>query len=116
MPPLATVFAGLETCRARFGLEDYLLSQTSLDAVFCRFADLQDSDRSLLADGGPGQGQGQGQGQDGHYDAGDGDVPMLPLACAQQGQGTFDGEGGDDVPMLPFGNDGMFPRPGPSDA
>jgi len=49
MPPLATLFSGLEACRARFGLEDYLLSQTSLDAVFCRFADLQDSDRSIAS-------------------------------------------------------------------
>jgi hypothetical protein len=38
------MFALLETCSRRFELEDYSLSQTSLEQVFLRFAQEQHSD------------------------------------------------------------------------
>ena len=46
MPALSDVFRIMETCRKEHSLEDYSVSQTSLDSVFCKFADLQDSERA----------------------------------------------------------------------
>ena len=45
MPPLSSLFRKLETCRSSLGITDYSVSQTTLDTVFCRFANMQDSDR-----------------------------------------------------------------------
>ena len=47
MQSLSTIFKLLEDAKVRLCLEDYMVSQTSLDEVFCNFANLQDSDRSL---------------------------------------------------------------------
>ncbi len=46
MPALSDVFRVMETCRKEHSLEDYSVSQTSLDSVCCKFADLQDSERA----------------------------------------------------------------------
>jgi hypothetical protein len=46
MPALSEVFRLMEVCRQRHSLEDYSVSQTSLDSVFCKFADMQDSERA----------------------------------------------------------------------
>merc|ERR1719424_659360 len=47
MQSLSTIFKLLEDAKVQLCLEDYMVSQTSLDEVFCNFANLQDSDRSL---------------------------------------------------------------------
>ena len=47
MQSLSAIFKLLEDAKVQLRLEDYMVSQTSLDEVFCNFANLQDSDRSL---------------------------------------------------------------------
>ena len=47
MQSLSIIFKLLEEAKLQLNLEDYMVSQTSLDEVFCNFANLQDSDRSL---------------------------------------------------------------------
>jgi hypothetical protein len=46
---LSAIFKELEAATAALGLEDYSVSQTSLDEVFCNFAAQQDSDRGATA-------------------------------------------------------------------
>ena len=46
LPPLSQIFTTLEAHRVELKLEDYSVSQTSLDEIFCNFAKLQDSDRN----------------------------------------------------------------------
>lgn len=45
LPPLSAIFDKLEGVRKDLNLEDYSLSQTSLDTIFCNFAAEQYSDR-----------------------------------------------------------------------
>ncbi len=48
MPPLSMLFEQLERAKASLGLEDYSISQTSLDQIFCNFAAEQvDSDDGI---------------------------------------------------------------------
>lgn len=47
MVPLSTLFAKLEECKRLHNLEDYSISQTSLDEIFCNFAQQQDDDANL---------------------------------------------------------------------
>jgi len=46
LPPLSEIFLQVEKEKKALKLEDYSISQTSLDEIFCNFAKLQDSDRS----------------------------------------------------------------------
>lgn len=45
LPPLSQIFAAVEKERNNLSLEDYSISQTSLDEIFCNFAKLQNTDR-----------------------------------------------------------------------
>eukprot|EP00050_Salpingoeca_kvevrii_P017794 m.68315 g.68315 ORF g.68315 m.68315 type:complete len:2462 (-) comp7733_c0_seq1:119-7504(-) len=51
MQSLAATFRVLESCREEFGLTDYMLSQTSLDAIFCKFAARQDETLGSTVEG-----------------------------------------------------------------
>lgn len=46
MPPMADVFSALERAKETLPVEDYSLSQTSLDEIFCNFAAEQHTDRN----------------------------------------------------------------------
>merc|ERR1712232_1547743 len=41
MPPLSSLFQFMEGAKDNVGLEDYSISQTSLDQIFCNFAAAQ---------------------------------------------------------------------------
>lgn len=49
MPPLSEAFGMFEGSKVTLGLEDYQISQTSLDEIFCKFALIQDGEAPPLA-------------------------------------------------------------------
>lgn len=54
MPPLSALFEFMEGAKGRAGLEDYSISQTSLDQIFCNFASEQRDDHEHDLDAPPG--------------------------------------------------------------
>ena len=75
MPPLEVAFAGLEQLRRDGAVEDYELSRTTLEDIFCQFArqqrELGADDTVDAIDGAPGSARNGGD-----IDSGD-DVPLL---------------------------------------
>ena len=62
---IAHVFALLEGCKERLGIEDYQLGQTTLEEVFLRFAEEADAEEQSAGGRGAGSGGGGGGGGSG---------------------------------------------------
>jgi hypothetical protein len=106
MPSLEAAFAGLEELRIEGVIEDYEVSRTTLEDIFCQFARVQreegsdaavpTTERGRRGSGGPGLGRGESKG----VGRGGGAVFGEVVGVGAVGDGCGDGIDDDDAAPL----------------